>query len=70
MLQHQLWQSVDSFHGSQPLVVPAFSLQVTEEWRYEGVIKDVPSVSDDGRLRLRLLMLMVLLVVMIELLQV
>lgn len=65
MLEHQLWQSVDGIHSNHPLLVPVLSIQVTENGRYEGIIKAGPSVAD-SQLRLRLLQLMMVMLLVME----
>lgn len=66
VLQHQLRQSVAGLRSNQPLLVLALCIPVTEEGRYEGIIKAVASITDGG-VSLRL---MVLVMMMIKLMKV
>lgn len=64
VLHHQLRLSVDSLCGDKTLLALALCIKVTEERRYEGIIKPIPSITDN-RLGLRLMMLVMMLVMMV-----
>lgn len=68
MLQHKLWQFVDGLRGNRPLLLLAFCIRLTQEGRYDGIIKTMSSVTHSGLTGRRLAVMLV--AMMVELMKV